>query len=69
MYVASKEAVDARLETLVRAIERLRGLELTEEAGVAQALETGRKAMGALARYCESLRRMERAPIAPRRAA
>jgi len=69
MYAASEEDVEACLENLVRAVERLRGLDVTEEAGVAQALEAGRKAMGALARYRESLRRTERTPIAPRRAA
>ncbi|WP_456427811.1 hypothetical protein [Rhodocaloribacter sp.] len=69
MYAASKEAVEACLENLVRAVERLRDLDLTEEAGVAQALEASRSAMGALARYRESLRRTERAPIVPRRAA
>ncbi len=66
MYAASEEDVEACLENLVRAVERLRGCDLTEEAGVAQAVEAGRKAMGALARYRESLRR---APLAPRRAA
>ncbi|WP_457652282.1 hypothetical protein [Rhodocaloribacter sp.] len=66
MYAASEEDVEACLENLVHAVERLRACDVTDEAGVAQAVEAGRKAMGALARYRESLRR---APLAPRRAA